>query len=193
MPLYNVDFLTSGVITMTPAVVAGAPTPPAPPVYVPPAPTPAPPAYSGSLIPRQSTAISEIFSSPRNNYVSGSPQPNLPLVMKAGTTGQYNGFNGRDSRNEFQNCPFIVTAELVGQSVWFDWWSAANEAPGWASVSRVADDYEGLQGASLSGLGPRSALANNSASFIPQAEGLYYWVFKLQTPGSGNKFVRIAA
>ena len=170
-------------------------TAPPPPVYVPPAPpAPTPPASSGSLIPRQSTPTSEVYASPRNNYVSGSAQPNLPLAIAQGVTGQYNSLQGRSAGSVFQNIPFIVPADFSG-NIWIDWSAAPWDTPAnvYVAISRTPDDWQGNDGVSLTGTDTRNATANGNAPFAPTGFGLYYVVFKLQTPGSGNKLIRIAA
>lgn len=178
----TVDLVPVGSVAPSPAP---APTPPAP--------SPAPPP-SGSLVPRPSTATSEVYSSPRNDYASGVAQPRLPLTIAPGIAGQYNGTHGRTAGNQYQNVPFIVPADFAG-TIWIDWSAASDDtpAPVWVAVSRNADDYEGLQGVSLTGLDARSATANGNAPFAPTGFGLYYVVMKLKTPGSGDKLVRIAA
>lgn len=170
------------------------PTPAPPPAPGPTPPAPATPAPPVSLIPRLSMPGSEVFSSPRNDYVSGTVQPSLPLRIGNGITGQYNGLFGRTAGSVFQNVPFIVPAGFT-DNIWIDWSAASHEtpAPVWVAVSRTPDDWQGTNGVSLTGLGPRSATANGNAPFAPTGFGLFYVVLKLQTPGSGDKLVRIAA
>ena len=164
-----------------------APSPPTQPAYV-------PPVSTGSLIPRQSTPASEVYSSPRNNYVSGTGQPSLPLAIAQGVTGQYNSLQGRTAGSVYQNVPFIVPANFTG-NIWIDWSAAPwdTPAPVYVAISRTPDDWQGNDGVSLTGTDTRNAQANGNAPFAPTGFGLYYVVMKLATPGSGNKLVRIAA
>lgn len=161
------------------------PVPPAPPA---PGPTPPPaPPSGGSLVPRPSLPNSEVMSSPRNSYTSA--QPVVPFVLRPGLLGQYNTIHGKNAGMQFANLPFIIDDAYQG-TPWFDWTNASDgtPVPVFVAISRVPDDWQGQQGMQVP---MRAAMSGGSVEYLPGGKGLFYYVFKYQTPGTGDILVSI--
>jgi hypothetical protein len=87
---------------------------------------------------------------------------------------------------QYQNVPFIVPVGAYPM-VWIDWGPASDDVPCpvTVGVSRNPDEITEV----LSG---RTPMPNGNTNFQPTVAGLWYVVLKFQTPGSGDKLVRIA-